>query len=521
MIGVYITYLVAVHHAFSVTTTMSTGKTDLVHRFTHPEIEIRPLLGRLVRADSPDSDPTKWCEPAPGRTVDLIEVGGRIERSMAPAEFARYCGALHSSRHSKKSRIIFVNDPSGGAAIDTNYGVVQHPPALDATALWLHRTFGTSLIVFDHLHPTTGSEQLNIGQGSFLRYSDDGQIASKLESFYQFGYDLTSLATLVWFSYDLRERSSTYVIFNGSPDAKQNIIACADSGAAHLLLRPLSVDSFLADDCMFKLGAGVNSLRFSLLEYERNFALAKNERSMEGLHSLSQHLHVTKENLADLSGRLKFLMEIHRKYLDAVRSEARPSPQSIQSIRESIELLESRAEHMQRWVTNYIERTGIRIALLFNLTAQGDSQTNLDIARLTTKISVATQKDSSSMITMAAVTMFFLPGSFVSGFFGMIFFSEADAQGRQVLTVSPQWWLFPVITIPLTVLVFVIWMIWQRRRKVPEIASELRHDSALGPQEVGVTNYWNNAEKHAQGPDVYGQIRTRSPIRSLEVRSVY
>jgi len=55
-------------------------------------------------------------------------------------------------------------------------------------------------------------------------------------------------------------------------------------------------------------------------------------------------------------------------------------PQSLSSVSESIALIDSRADHMKKWVNNYIERTGIRIALLFNLTAQGDSRTNLDIA---------------------------------------------------------------------------------------------------------------------------------------------
>jgi len=51
----------------------------------------------------------------------------------------------------------------------------------------------------------------------------------------------------------------------------------------------------------------------------------------------------------------------------------------------------------------------------------------------------------------------------------MIFFTQSDSEGRQVLSVSPQWWLFPVITIPLTVFVFVVWVIWQRRRKTLEL----------------------------------------------------
>ncbi|KIM38868.1 hypothetical protein M413DRAFT_238636 [Hebeloma cylindrosporum] len=69
------------------------------------------------------------------------------------------------------------------------------------------------------------------------------------------------------------------------------------------------------------------------------------------------------------------------------------------------------------------------------------------------------------MITMAAVTMFFLPGTFVSALFSMVFFdTKANDNGSESISVGPQWWLFPVITIPLTILVFATWVAWQRYR---------------------------------------------------------
>ncbi|PPR01784.1 hypothetical protein CVT24_001711 [Panaeolus cyanescens] len=69
------------------------------------------------------------------------------------------------------------------------------------------------------------------------------------------------------------------------------------------------------------------------------------------------------------------------------------------------------------------------------------------------------------MITIAAVTMFFLPGSFVSALFSMVFFdTQSNESGQTKLSVAPQWWLFPSVTIPLTAAVFAVWLIWQRRR---------------------------------------------------------
>jgi hypothetical protein len=51
---------------------------------------------------------------------------------------------------------------------------------------------------------------------------------------------------------------------------------------------------------------------------------------------------------------------------------------------------------------------------IFHLSSQMDNRTNVKIGKLTSKIAKETQRDSSSMITIAAVTMFFLPGTFVS-----------------------------------------------------------------------------------------------------------
>ena len=47
----------------------------------------------------------------------------------------------------------------------------------------------------------------------------------------------------------------------------------------------------------------------------------------------------------------------------------------------------------------------------------------------------------------------------------MSFFNNTtDASGKQKLSILPEIWWFPVATIPLTVLVFVLWRLWQQRR---------------------------------------------------------
>lgn len=64
------------------------------------------------------------------------------------------------------------------------------------------------------------------------------------------------------------------------------------------------------------------------------------------------------------------------------------------------------------------------------------------------------------MITIAAVTMLFLPGTFISAILSTTFF-DFDRDG---LIVSRQWWILPASTIPLMIVVFGVWIGWQYKR---------------------------------------------------------
>lgn len=129
----------------------------------------------------------------------------------------------------------------------------------------------------------------------------------------------------------------------------------------------------------------------------------------ENLHDLSQTWHILQEDMTDFEETMEFLLEVFKNLKRAYTVQTSPV-----TTKESIAFLLSRVHMWKRWVANYNVRTNIRINLFFNLANQSDSHTNLDIANTSKKIAEETQKDSSSMITIAAVTMFFLPGTFVS-----------------------------------------------------------------------------------------------------------
>jgi hypothetical protein len=96
---------------------------------------------------------------------------------------------------------------------------------------------------------------------------------------------------------------------------------------------------------------------------------------------------------------------------------------------------------------------------LLSLITQNDSLISLRIAQASQLSAIANQHDSSSMKTLAVVTMLFLPGSFVSGLFSIDVF-DWNASAPLSVSVRPGFGLYWAVAIPLTVLVFSLYALW-------------------------------------------------------------
>ncbi|KAI4271694.1 MAG: hypothetical protein LQ337_005830 [Flavoplaca oasis] len=94
-----------------------------------------------------------------------------------------------------------------------------------------------------------------------------------------------------------------------------------------------------------------------------------------------------------------------------------------------------------------------------NLIAQNDSRTNIAIADASRRIAFETRRDSDAMKTIAALTMIFLPGTFVATLFGMVFFTVDTSSGSR-FQVNPLWWIYLAVTIPLTMITIGLWRGW-------------------------------------------------------------
>lgn len=91
---------------------------------------------------------------------------------------------------------------------------------------------------------------------------------------------------------------------------------------------------------------------------------------------------------------------------------------------------------------------------------------------LNARMAVSSSRDSSSMKALAVITAIFLPGEFMSSLFGMgVFNWQGDddddddnggggSSGSKNTVVSTDFWWFWALTVPLTILILVLWRAW-------------------------------------------------------------
>lgn len=89
-------------------------------------------------------------------------------------------------------------------------------------------------------------------------------------------------------------------------------------------------------------------------------------------------------------------------------------------------------------------------------------------AEYTAAIAVDGKRDSIAMKTIAILGIVFLPGTFVATLFSINMFKwgGADSGETSSLTVSPSMWIYWAITVPLTVVTFLLWVFWFRRENL-------------------------------------------------------
>ncbi|KAL9620361.1 MAG: hypothetical protein Q9160_005061 [Pyrenula sp. 1 TL-2023] len=127
--------------------------------------------------------------------------------------------------------------------------------------------------------------------------------------------------------------------------------------------------------------------------------------------------------------------------------------------------LNGMVDEILKVLKNYASKTHASTGLahnLLNLSNREEMKLSLELTKDSRTVATASQRDSSSMKALAAVTVLFLPGKSIASLFSMSMFDWKDEQ--QI--VSKKFWIYWIITIPLTLLTVTSWLIWDHRRTV-------------------------------------------------------
>ncbi|KAI0470096.1 hypothetical protein GGR56DRAFT_152647 [Xylariaceae sp. FL0804] len=142
----------------------------------------------------------------------------------------------------------------------------------------------------------------------------------------------------------------------------------------------------------------------------------------------------------------------------------------------------------------YLDRARIGVNEGLAAINQRDSELNLQIAQ-------ASHSDNRSLRTIQILSIVFLPGSFVSSIFGMGFFttSRDGAGGTNTFAAAPLWWLYFAVSVPLTLVVVILMLYYQRRDRSKNAVALARGGSTANDLEA-LTWVKGRPEKGVEGP---------------------
>jgi hypothetical protein len=137
---------------------------------------------------------------------------------------------------------------------------------------------------------------------------------------------------------------------------------------------------------------------------------------------------------------------------DRLQRLTEASPAAFQYALDTINYVIQSMEKQKKLFLNYKNRKDGTMNLVYNLVTQQDAATNMQLA-------ASMKRDSTSMNGIAALTMVFLPGTFTAAVLSAGIFSAVASSNS--IAVSGIWWLWVVITLPLTGAVLASWYVYK------------------------------------------------------------
>ncbi|SPO02354.1 uncharacterized protein DNG_05027 [Cephalotrichum gorgonifer] len=266
----------------------------------------------------------------------------------------------------------------------------------------------------------------------------------------QYGWEWYEMGFFVRWS--AAEPSRTAVLCCDVPSALQASLryALRASGAERVRFSdPYSVFGVVVQEVISLYDSSVWAMRNHICGWEA--ARQQEDPDYPLLHEIARHAIHVSETLVVASESVRALEVQHRDFMALSSGKDSPwlknySPFSFS--RRILTALHSRSESNKARLQNETQ-------LSFHLAAQRDS-------KIQVKIADEANKETTAMKALAVITMTFLPATFVSSVFSTPFFQVDQAPGDEPasLTVSNHFWIYWALAIPLSILTFGSWLIW-------------------------------------------------------------
>lgn len=222
----------------------------------------------------------------------------------------------------------------------------------------------------------------------------------------------------------------------------------------HMLLHPMLLSTCLPNwRCYFEpfdheLADKYNQIATTRLDEP----LSLDDEALRRVHHLEQELQPLRANFKHFERVLTHLQEINNRCFHLNTKKENINDTLINFVTEMSAYNEN-AEFLVRRAQGIAKQISQTLGLKNQSIAQEQSENVF-------KLTKSTVDDSVTVRVITLVTLFYLPSSFIATVMGMNFFIQ-DLETRRII-VSPQFWIYFSVSIPLTVITIVFWR-WQAR----------------------------------------------------------
>ncbi|KAL2037279.1 hypothetical protein N7G274_009968 [Stereocaulon virgatum] len=281
------------------------------------------------------------------------------------------------------------------------------------------------------------------------------------------------------FQYNIKNGRSSYLLFCTDPDFELFTNPLIDSGPSPpFTLHPFALHLVFLFKGALSRSSEVESLFSRLLDLETILVREETmftaettqdtKQMLRDLHNLFRDMVVGENgNRIDLAVTKCLIRDLERwhQLVQSTPGAFQSNAQSHQRLNDAFLCLQEFCEDRAWRLAQRLRRVQNLIALTYNLMANRDSLASQTIATESTNIAHEARQDSSSMKTIAVLTMFFLPATFVSSLLGTNLVAlNTNGTGRAKFVVSELWWIYLVSAVPLTLFTLFVWWFWLKRR---------------------------------------------------------